>query len=182
MKKTIQVPNSVPLCIILQYLHSFICQDDNQILENSLKEAHRLLKEQPAPVASAEAAVTKDPPKRRALPEPPRPDSSHGKRVPEEPTPIVERDSESGLGTALLSDVILPPAAREPRVTVGQPVTMSEELSARLRVLADLVGKDNVAAIRSTVQRDLDNVAQMSRTLVVPAAAAAENQARSPCA
>ena len=77
---------------------------------------------------------------------------------------------------ALLSDVVLPPASREPRVVVGQPVGMSEELAARLRMLSDMVGKENVAAIRTAVLRDLDCVAQMSRTLVVPSAAAAESQ------
>lgn len=95
---------------------------------------------------------------------------------PEEPTVINEREPEPNPSASLLSDITLPPGGREPRVVVGQPVTVSEELSARLRLLADMVGKENVTAIRTTIQRDLDGVAQAARSLVVPSAAAAESQ------
>ncbi len=134
---------------------------------------------------TVEVSNAKEQPKRRSLADPPRADSVANKKAAssptaEEPSAPVEREPDTVNTATLLSDIVLPPSCREPRVVVGQPVVQSEELTARLKALADMVGKDNVAVIRTNIQRDLDGVAQLARTLVVPSAAAAESQVSHP--
>jgi hypothetical protein len=145
-------------------------------LESSLREASRLLKDSvtfPAPVADA-GASGKDQSKKQK----PAKDDSHPAQQTKRP-PLADESHQTEIdqntSPTLIRDMDVTGMGPEPKVA-GTQISMSEQLGARLRVLGEVVGKENLSVLKASIQRDLEGVAQMAKTLIVPAKLAAETQ------
>uniref|UniRef100_A0A7S4KEP5 Uncharacterized protein n=1 Tax=Guillardia theta TaxID=55529 RepID=A0A7S4KEP5_GUITH len=123
-------------------------QEDSAILEQTLREANRLLGDSTgSPLIDVGGIVNKDVAARKL-----RNASDWGDDHAHH-----REDFSSG---TFMTELDTSSVASAPTVVGGAKVTMSEELALRLSVLEQAIGKEAVKVLQSCVQSDLDQVAK----------------------
>ena len=131
-------------------------QDDSAVLEQTLREANRLLGESgAAPLVEVGGIVNKDAARTR------------------------HDGHDTAVSKTFLTDIDVSDVSNDPKVS-GINVNMSEELGVRLRALGDVIGPENLSVLRASIQSDLEAVCRIARSQAAPAKAAADAQVRPP--